>query len=311
MTAPARCPLCGAGEHVVVATVRWADVRAALARYVGRPVPGQLREVPVAGSVRLRRCLRCGLEHAGPARAGSAGFYGYLSSAAGYYDDDRWDFEVARSLIAPGERVADLGCGGGRFLASLPEDPRPVGVDPNPAAVRTARDRGVEVVEGSPADLAALRPGGFDVVTAFQALEHLEDVSSLVLPGIELLRPGGRLVVSVPNRQRLPVNEVAVLDWPPHHLSRWAPEQFARLAEAFGLELVEVRCERRGPAGVARLLAYLAVAGLRGRDPVSVLPGQPRPRWTWSSLSRRHSMLAVLRRPGPVTPTTAPATPGT
>lgn len=306
-----RCPLCGHDGHRRIASASWADVRAALATYAGRPLPDDLAELWGDGSVEIARCEECGLDHVVPVVEGSGAFYEFLYGGEQRYEQDRWDFGEARSMLSGTDEVADLGCGSGQFLASLGGVRAAVGVDPNPAAVAAARASGVDAILGTPADLAARHPTAFDVVTAFQALEHLGDVASLVRPATELLRPRGRLVVSVPNRERLPVNEDAVLDWPPHHVSRWAPEQLARLAEAFGLELVEVRCERRGPAGVARLLAYLAVAGLRGRDPVSVLPGQPRPRWTWSSLSRRHSMLAVLRRPGPVTPTTAPATPGT
>jgi ubiquinone/menaquinone biosynthesis C-methylase UbiE len=113
---------------------------------------------------------------------------------------------VATLAPAPGERVADLGCGKGAFLlpaaAAVGGRGRVVGVDVSPAMVaaagRAAAVAGhsqVEVVVGD-AQSPDLPSDSFDVVGASLVLFFLPDPLAALMAWRSALAPGGRLGVS-------------------------------------------------------------------------------------------------------------------
>lgn len=295
-TAEPACPLCGRHRADEIESVAWSTVAGALKALTGSAPPDGL--LPRDLSARLRRlsCPTCGLEWVTPLWSGSAAFYEYLSDAGDYYDADRWDFDRARALVGGSDAVVDLGCGGGAFLAGL-SCRRRLGVDQNPHGVAQAHRLGIEALLAAPGEIPSSLDRSFDVVCSFQVLEHLERVAEVMAPACRLVRPGGLIVVSVPNRLRVPVNETPVLDWPPHHLSRWGPDQLHRLAERWGLEVVSLHCDRRSPARTAQVAAYVASLSIAGRSPVAALDGARRPEVTWKGLRFRHTMAVVLRAP--------------
>lgn len=109
---------------------------------------------------------------------------------------------------APGTRLLDVGCGSGTTLhpfgrrySLLWLTRRGVaaeGVEPDPRACAQARAAGLRVTEGDllGADLPA---GAYDVVRFNHSLEHTHDPAAYLARASELLKPGGLLVVSVPN----------------------------------------------------------------------------------------------------------------
>jgi glycosyltransferase involved in cell wall biosynthesis len=95
--------------------------------------------------------------------------------------------------------VLDLGCGIGRNLAYV--DGPAVGVDHNPHSVAEARARGLEAytVEEFPSTKWN-RPGAFDSLLCAHVLEHMtiDEARRLLLGYLPLVKPGGRLIVIVP-----------------------------------------------------------------------------------------------------------------
>ena len=106
--------------------------------------------------------------------------------------------------LCAGRRVLDIGCGAGAGLRLFAQTARfCAGLDYSPETLFSCspalKGAGILPVAG---DALALpfRPGSFDVVTAFEVIEHLED-PGLLLAGMErLLAPGGAAVISTPNR---------------------------------------------------------------------------------------------------------------
>ena len=96
-------------------------------------------------------------------------------------------------------RVLDIGCGIGRNLHHL--DGRGVGVDINPHSIEVARERGLTAYT---TDQFVTCPdavlGGYDSLLLAHVLEHmtLDQASNLVGVYLRYLRPGGRVVVIVP-----------------------------------------------------------------------------------------------------------------
>ncbi len=118
----------------------------------------------------------------------------------------RLDFIDARASLA-GKRVVDVGCGGGILAEAMAHrGARVSGIDLGEAPLAVARlhalDSGVEVdyrrisVEA----LAEENPGGYDVVTCLEMLEHVPDPASVVRACAALVKPGGQVFFSTLNR---------------------------------------------------------------------------------------------------------------
>ena len=143
----------------------------------------------------------------------------------------------------PAGRLLDVGCGKGRFLAAARDAGWQVmGVEFEPTSAAAARhNHGVEVVPGD--FLKVPLDGDFDVVTMWHVLEHLPDPAAAVARAVELLRPGGRLVLSVPNidslQARFGGEQWFHLDLP-RHLFHFGPRSLSALAERAGLRVERI-----------------------------------------------------------------------
>ena len=226
-----RCPLCRASEHHIVFTIGYRAIWDALEAEWGAPISPSTREASATDErTTLLRCGSCGLEWFDPASPGGPAFYAELMGAMPY-NADRWEFGVARAEIRPDDDVLDLGCGEGAFLRSLGNrSGRTVGVDLNAPAVDALRSIGIEAHVGGFGDLSDRAVGLFDVVSAFHLLEHVADPLAVVRAAGHRLKPEGRMIVSVPNRERSLKNEREPLDCPPHHVTRWSADQLNALA---------------------------------------------------------------------------------
>ena len=112
-------------------------------------------------------------------------------------------YSFAESLVA-GKRVLDAGCGIGYGAARLarPAD-RVVGLDnarePLLATQLEYGDCDVRLAEGDCRGLPFAN-ASFDVVVAFEVIEHLENWRGFLAEARRVLTPGGRLLVSTPNK---------------------------------------------------------------------------------------------------------------
>jgi SAM-dependent methyltransferase len=125
-------------------------------------------------------------------------------------DPEPWEWPRRRALLLGearrGERVLDVGCGAGRFVAALRDaGADPVGVELAEAALERARRN----VPG--ADLRLVETGGtlplghgeIDLVWCSEVLEHVPDTVAFLTEVRRVLRPGGRLLATVPDHGRL------------------------------------------------------------------------------------------------------------
>jgi len=125
----------------------------------------------------------------------------------------RFAVAVAKSARFAGQRVLDFGCGDGTYLALLlasPHAPREaVGAELDEAVVAENRRRfagraGVGFVRQAELETPAQR-GSFDAVVCMECFEHMTEPERYLDLLHALLKPGGRLLLSVPVETGLPV----------------------------------------------------------------------------------------------------------
>jgi methionine biosynthesis protein MetW len=104
-------------------------------------------------------------------------------------------------------RVLSVGCGAGATEAELVRRGSAVtGIEINPAAAELARSRGIEVLVGDALEVSdSLKDRVFDCLVYADVLEHMPDPVSLLRRHVQLLKGGGRVVVSVPNFRHVSV----------------------------------------------------------------------------------------------------------
>lgn len=174
-------------------------------------------------------------------------------------------FDIARRMLPPGPGdLLDIGCGQAALGIRLAAHHayRYVGVEPDADSYRIAASRlaaaGVpgEIRHGEPKVLDPdLR---FDVVTAFEVLEHIEDDKSALDAWIQRVRPGGTLLISTPAHQ----HRYGVQDELVGHFRRYDPPAMQELLTAAGLMDVDVRLYGM-PAGYALEAARNAIGRRR------------------------------------------------
>jgi SAM-dependent methyltransferase len=111
----------------------------------------------------------------------------------------RWRISKARKFIKPGARVLDIGSADGALFRQLKiSGAQGMGIDPT-LKLNSQMD-GVPLIAGFfPKDLPTVEP--FDVITMLAVLEHFppNQYENLRRDCAEFLKPGGRLIVTVPS----------------------------------------------------------------------------------------------------------------
>jgi SAM-dependent methyltransferase len=132
-------------------------------------------------------------------------------------------------------RILDIGCGTGGMLPLLSAHGQVTGIDPAEAAIRYSKQRYASMAELLQVDFPQEVPpvGGFDLVTLFDVLEHLDDDAKALVAAYSLLRPGGWLLITVPALRFL---------WSPHdvinhHRRRYLRAELKDRIEGAGFHL--------------------------------------------------------------------------
>src|SRR5437588_3368376 len=144
-----------------------------------------------------------------------------------------------------GGRLLDFGCGGGSFLTRMRGlSWKVTGLDVSAAAVeRVRKELGLEALVGS-LPHPDLQPASFDLVTMWHSLEHVHNPLEILREAHRLLRPGGQLIVAVPNIDSLAFRWFGsawyALDLP-RHITHFAPWTLQLMLERAGFRPGRVR----------------------------------------------------------------------
>ncbi|MGV0741973.1 class I SAM-dependent methyltransferase [Mycolicibacterium sp. XJ870] len=151
-----------------------------------------------------------------------------------------------------GRDVLEAGCGEGYGADLIADVARQViGLDYDEATVAHVRARypRVDIRHGNLAELP-LPDGSVDVVVNFQVIEHLWDQAQFVGECFRVLRPGGRILISTPNRITFSPGRDTPLN--PFHTRELNAAELTELLETAGFDVEGVYGVFHG-AGLAEL----------------------------------------------------------
>ncbi len=141
------------------------------------------------------------------------------------------------------QQLLDIGCGAGRFLriASL-HGWEVRGVEPAPSAAAVGQSLGLPIFQGDLTQFLCAFPNQrFDVVTAFEVIEHVPNPVPFLSQLREATLPGGYVLVSAPNvRDPYLRFDRRTETWPPVHVNFFSRKAIGRALERAGLQPIAV-----------------------------------------------------------------------
>ncbi len=148
-------------------------------------------------------------------------------------------YDVVERMLPVGiTEVLEVGCGQGAFGVRLAQRFRYVGVEPDRVSWAVAQRR-ISAGPGEVRNISVeeIEAERFDLVCAFEVLEHIENDVAAVKEWASLLRPGGWLLLSVPAHQRRygPWDELV------GHFRRYDPRALSTLLASCGFGEIQVR----------------------------------------------------------------------
>lgn len=142
--------------------------------------------------------------------------------------------------LSPKGSLLDIGSGTGHFLSTCKADNwTALGIEPDPKARQFATENfGLDAREESA--LPTLPDRGFEVITMWHVLEHVHRLNERVDELKRLLKPGGRIVIAVPNCSSLDA-EIYSEFWAawdvPRHLYHFTPADIENLFSRHGMQV--------------------------------------------------------------------------
>jgi SAM-dependent methyltransferase len=196
-------------------------------------------------------------------------------------DQRHWWYRARREVLAalirrtvrpPADaRILEIGCGTGHNLAMLTQFGEVDALELDDAAREIAQQRlGHAVMDAPLPDLTGVPEHCYDIVAALDVIEHIDDDAAALASIAKRLKPGGKLLMTVPAHQWM----WSAHDVVNHHRRRYSRTALKRLIQGSPLKL-----ERIGYLN--SLLFPLAMADrlsskLRGKDDANLsLPPAP------------------------------------
>ncbi len=207
-------------------------------------------------------------------------------------EDRHWWFVGRRQIIlavlaahldpmpAGDRRILDMGCGTGASLRHLRRFGGVDGVDVDERAVGFCRARGEDRVQLLESDVLPFPDDSFDLLTALDVLEHIDDDRGALREIGRVLRPGGMLLATVPAYGWMwgPQDEIS------HHFRRYGTADLRRKIIESGLELQRI--------SHFNSILFPAIALVRVVRRLGPTPGEVRSDFELTKEGRVNSMLA-------------------
>jgi SAM-dependent methyltransferase len=161
--------------------------------------------------------------------------------------------DICRRVMDRRPRILDVGCGTGANLLMLLKYGDAEGVDVSEDALAFCRERGLDKVKLGAGEDLPYDDGTFDLVTALDVVEHMDNDLAGLREMRRVLRPGGRVLLFVPTFMFL----WGVQDDVSHHRRRYRLPELRSVLEQAGFEI-----ERTTYANITFFLPILLVRKL-------------------------------------------------
>jgi len=144
--------------------------------------------------------------------------------------------EIESVLVSfpPGAWILDVGCGVGHVLQNISPGFRKIGMDYSIESCKLSRAGGVGggiVLNGSISEIP-VHDASIDLVICLEVLEHLEDDRKALSEISRVLKPGGKIILSLPGSYYFPEYRALI-----GHLRHYRREDVVRMLEDCGLRV--------------------------------------------------------------------------
>ena len=196
-------------------------------------------------------------------------------------DDRHWWYRARRHIIAElirrevrprsDARILEIGCGTGHNLAMLGGFGHVDGLELDDEARALSEQRlGRKVMSSPLPELAGVADRHYDLIGAFDVIEHIDDDDAALASIAAKLKPGGKFVITVPAHQWM----WSTHDVVNHHKRRYSKRSLKQLVERSPMQLEKVGYFNSLLFPLA--VAERAASKLRGKDSADVkLPPVP------------------------------------
>lgn len=156
--------------------------------------------------------------------------------------------ESLKGLVPPRAKILDIGAGTGDFVAFMEKcGYRAEGIEPAREPSESAREFGLNIHTSDLSNWAGneANHGSYDAVVLVNVLEHVPDPEVVLAQSANLLRPGGMLVIRVPNdfteiqeAAERKINKKAWWIFAPDHINYFNVESLGNLLTNFNFDII-------------------------------------------------------------------------
>ncbi|MHA6718007.1 class I SAM-dependent methyltransferase [Sphingomonas sp. RS6] len=187
------------------------------------------------------------------------------------HDSTHWWYRARREILSDylarygkvpaGACILEIGCGTGHNLPMLAQFGDVDAIEIDPAAAAIASERLGKPVGASPLpELTGVEPGSYDLIAVLDVVEHIDDDVAALKAMARALKPGGKILITVPAHQWM----WSAHDVVNHHKRRYSKGTLVSALERAGLRWSRLRWFNSllFPAAVAARIA----GKLTGKD---------------------------------------------
>jgi 2-polyprenyl-3-methyl-5-hydroxy-6-metoxy-1,4-benzoquinol methylase len=182
--------------------------------------------------------------------------------------------------------VLDIGCGSGQFLYYLRKNgyTNLRGLDLDHKQIEFAQSLGFDAEATSVDDYLARSQERYEMIAMLDIIEHFtrEELFPLLEAVVRALRPGGRLIASIPNGES--PDGLRCLYTDITHEMTYTPMSFEELLFCHGLKLADLRDPWPAPIGLARTVYRSLVQGARAIESIRLRCLGLQPPRIWSNV---------------------------
>jgi len=163
-------------------------------------------------------------------------------------DDDERRFQTLKYDLA-GIRVLDFGCGNGNFLLKTKKIANEViGIEMDERFYSTFEKAKLKVFP----DLKSASVQNMDIITMFHVLEHLPNPRNILTELRDILKPGGKIIIEIPNSEDALSNLYKIKEYNTYmywsfHLYYFNMQTLQTLVKQVGLKMNYIKQIQRYP----------------------------------------------------------------